>query len=491
MVGIDSVCLTSLSAERSGDSREVDPGCWYGDALDGESNAPEREGQARFHRDVPPASLSKQALILSTHSPVIASNPRAPRVVMLVLNAFRHDTRVEKQAKMLVEAGCDVVVIAIQTGEELGREWRDGYRVLRIPPTRTWLAGFLLFRVLRCHRFPPFLLARIFGFRVVEEREEGDAIPRPRQRPTIQRRRRSSLSGNGDQRMASAGFSLMKPLKIVAIPFVLLFRVLFGIGRQLRRVVRRSAVGVRNLLRDFGPARFFLLPISRVVSRFYRGCRRLLRRTRRFSHQAIFQDFQSDFPSDFPSDFQRFSKRFSKRFVKRMTRPIIRRMPTGLKSLGNDLVIARLTLALDPDLVVAHDTNTLPVALVVHRVIKTRFIFDSHELFLERNLPEAVRATERWLWKVPERDGVRAASLRYSVSSLVCEELRNRYRVEFEERSERAGVRRRSEIRRPATGHDRSLRGHSCRDLRWTGHAGTRAGAPSDCGPPPKGHPTG
>lgn len=108
-------------------------------------------------------------------------------------------------------------------------------------------------------------------------------------------------------------------------------------------------------------------------------------------------------------------------------------MPGGLRSLGNDLVFARLSMALGPDLIVSHDTNTLPAALVVFRVTGTPFIFDSHELFLERNLPKDVRASERWLWKVIERDGVNAAALRYSVSSLVCSKLRDQYQVEFEE----------------------------------------------------------
>jgi glycosyltransferase involved in cell wall biosynthesis len=54
------------------------------------------------------------------------------RVAMLVINAFTHDTRVQKEAKTLVSEGCEVTVFALHGGNLPQSETRDGYRVERI-----------------------------------------------------------------------------------------------------------------------------------------------------------------------------------------------------------------------------------------------------------------------------------------------------------------------------------------------------------------------
>jgi glycosyltransferase involved in cell wall biosynthesis len=56
----------------------------------------------------------------------------APHVVMLVRNPYTHDTRVEKEARALLEAGYRVTVVADAAPGLPGRESRDGVRVLRV-----------------------------------------------------------------------------------------------------------------------------------------------------------------------------------------------------------------------------------------------------------------------------------------------------------------------------------------------------------------------
>jgi len=54
------------------------------------------------------------------------------RVAMLVINAFTHDTRVEKEARTLTNAGYTVTVFALHGGDLPQAEERDGYLVERI-----------------------------------------------------------------------------------------------------------------------------------------------------------------------------------------------------------------------------------------------------------------------------------------------------------------------------------------------------------------------
>src|SRR3990170_6395242 len=56
----------------------------------------------------------------------------AERVVMLVRNAYTHDTRVEKEARTLTKAGYDVTVVADAAPGQPERETRDGSAVLRV-----------------------------------------------------------------------------------------------------------------------------------------------------------------------------------------------------------------------------------------------------------------------------------------------------------------------------------------------------------------------
>ncbi len=70
----------------------------------------------------------------------------ADRIVMLVRNAYTHDTRVEKEARTLIEAGFEVTVVADAAPGLPERETRDGSSVIRVPRTAAAIPGlrFLL-----------------------------------------------------------------------------------------------------------------------------------------------------------------------------------------------------------------------------------------------------------------------------------------------------------------------------------------------------------
>jgi glycosyltransferase involved in cell wall biosynthesis len=61
------------------------------------------------------------------------------KITMLVINAFTHDTRVQKEAKTLAQAGYDVTVFALHSSGLPTTEIQDGYHVIRIAVrSRRW-----------------------------------------------------------------------------------------------------------------------------------------------------------------------------------------------------------------------------------------------------------------------------------------------------------------------------------------------------------------
>ena len=53
-------------------------------------------------------------------------------VAMLVRNRYTHDSRVEKEASTLVEAGYRVTIVADAADGLPAREWRGGAEVIRV-----------------------------------------------------------------------------------------------------------------------------------------------------------------------------------------------------------------------------------------------------------------------------------------------------------------------------------------------------------------------
>src|SRR5687768_3205470 len=67
------------------------------------------------------------------------------RIVMLVRNVYTHDTRVEKEARTLTDAGFEVTVVADAAPGLPERETRDGSTVIRVPRTAAAAPGLRFF----------------------------------------------------------------------------------------------------------------------------------------------------------------------------------------------------------------------------------------------------------------------------------------------------------------------------------------------------------
>jgi glycosyltransferase involved in cell wall biosynthesis len=74
--------------------------------------------------------------------------PNQMRVSMLVRNPMTHDSRVEKEARTLTEAGYSVTVVATADQSLPVREERDGYRIARVARSAARIPGvrFLAYR---------------------------------------------------------------------------------------------------------------------------------------------------------------------------------------------------------------------------------------------------------------------------------------------------------------------------------------------------------
>lgn len=77
-----------------------------------------------------------------------SSSARPTRVTMLVRNRFTHDSRVEKEARTLTDAGYQVSVVAEAADGLPLREQRDGYDIVRVrrPLPRIPFVRFLAYR---------------------------------------------------------------------------------------------------------------------------------------------------------------------------------------------------------------------------------------------------------------------------------------------------------------------------------------------------------
>lgn len=77
----------------------------------------------------------------------------------------------------------------------------------------------------------------------------------------------------------------------------------------------------------------------------------------------------------------------------------------------------------------AHDLNTLPVAWYAARKHKARLVYDSHELYVERNRKNPHGRTGKFLLKCIERFLIRRCDAVITVNQSIAQELARRYKI--------------------------------------------------------------
>jgi glycosyltransferase involved in cell wall biosynthesis len=249
-----------------------------------------------------------------------------PRVVMLVANNFRNDSRVFKEARSLTEWGCSVHVLAMAASDLSASECIEGINVERLPATPGLFAALRL------------VLVIVFWWNRA------------------------------------------------------LFRLLVGRGPDVRSqqspAVRATAISTTCADIESGHGE---LPLTTKIAHRFIGVMQRIR--------AV---------------FRRICRAF---------------LPPSVRMLIVNRLFAARSLALRPDVLHCHDLNTLLAGAIVRRLTGVRLMYDSHELFLERNIGDKARWKDRLVWGPIERLCIHRCDSVISVAQSICDHLQRQYGV--------------------------------------------------------------
>jgi glycosyltransferase involved in cell wall biosynthesis len=95
---------------------------------------------------------------------------------------------------------------------------------------------------------------------------------------------------------------------------------------------------------------------------------------------------------------------------------------------GINLQMAQYAAKLHPDLVVSHDCNTLMAGVAIKGRFGCPLVYDSHELYLERNIGTRSRRWDRIQWSPVEVIGFRMADQAMTVAEGIARHLERAYR---------------------------------------------------------------
>jgi glycosyltransferase involved in cell wall biosynthesis len=108
-------------------------------------------------------------------------------------------------------------------------------------------------------------------------------------------------------------------------------------------------------------------------------------------------------------------------------RLVVRVAPTQIRQVGMNVTLAEAIVALKPDIVHCHDLNTLVAGMLVKKTLGVPVVYDSHELFLERNLSGRSRRIDRLQWGPIERRLIHHCASVSTVAEGICRHLENQY----------------------------------------------------------------
>ena len=271
----------------------------------------------------------------------------------MVANHFLHDTRVYKQARSLIEWGCEVYVVAMANSSLPLVEEIDGIHVHRVNMRHgdvVRLGGIILFWWSRP------ILRRLVGSPRPDESQQrvDDAQPPANESQQMLRRmyRRWSARVRGSRwRTQTGGPTLWFVAKIIIRVGKIIIRVIDGVRRRITRVLRT----IKNR-------------------------------------------------------------------IKRLA-------PSSLRLVAMNLQFARHTMHMQPDVVQSHDLNALLGGALVKRLTGAPLVYDSHELFLKRNIGDKSRARDNLLWAPIERFCIGKCDAVLSVAEGICEYLAKQYDI--------------------------------------------------------------
>lgn len=344
-----------------------------------------------------------------------------PRIVMLLANEFVHDTRVFKQARSLIEWGCEVHVVAMAKPHLPRHEIHHDIHVHRVPMTDSglrhvlaalgvWWSRRLLRRVLAAPaddepmHAPPTVLEHTQSIE-----RAADAVDRPAPLSLNGATTGSATDAEASRAPHGAQDSPTTPVEPDATAATNGAAGFWTTSRSLpARAFRRAKVVASRSVRRARRSTW----LQRAVSRPARFAIRVVRRVPIIARRILKRSI---------ARVRRFQSRWRTR---------IRRWypsPMRLLALNHRMAIEARTLK--PDVIEAHDLNTLLGAMMVRRADATPVVYDSHELYLERNIGDRSRLMDKLFWWPVERFGIGRCAAVLTVAEGICRHLEQAYRI--------------------------------------------------------------
>ena len=113
--------------------------------------------------------------------------------------------------------------------------------------------------------------------------------------------------------------------------------------------------------------------------------------------------------------------------MKRIWNRIIVSLPYTLRFHSINMDMAEHAFRLSPDIVQSHDCNTLLGGAMVKKSLDIPLIYDSHELYLERNIGNRARWWDKFQWAPIEKQCIRHCDAVLTVSKGIVEHLNTQY----------------------------------------------------------------
>jgi hypothetical protein len=366
---------------------------------------------------------------------------------MFVWNTFTSDSRVLKEAETLIDAGHEVLVVAVAGKDLPVRENRGGLSIVRVP-----LVGDLTLQLMAACAY--------FGTRLTGPLRIWKLFYNWLASTRIQERK--------EYNWLQSVFAFIKS-KIVKIKLIL-SRLLIQLSRFTKIVISRfqaTITAITNvlkrwmfqplisllkfptniLIRSLGKMKGFflsLLPLKLAL---------LLHRSRKWTQKSlkiVFYSIRNRTNQLFRSLRHRIasiSKKLLSRiraasqrlrryriqiprsltnFPKRLLRPFA----PQLRMYAYFLPATSVGVAWDADVYHSHDFNTFNVGMVCSRLNHSQLVYDSHELYAERKLPEGRNENrERRYVMRREQQLIKKADAVITVSDVIANELSRRYRI--------------------------------------------------------------
>ena len=290
--------------------------------------------------------------------------PNKKRVVMLLMNPCTHDTRVMKEATSLTKNGYEVHIVALMKPNLEAVEIIDGVTIHRVKPAFVRL--WCVCRVL------PMLLVRFGKIPNIAMRKRGGNKSRVR---NLIGSARNIFVGFFRCIGIILFFLFIVPVRGFAHLLVFVFKIKSNksTGRKPILVVLVSQKSIGDLRHAVG---FALLRMIRIT---------------------------------------------------RMYRLLLGTLPYSFRLHSINFDLCERALLLKPDIIQSHDCNTILGGAMIKKTLSIPLVYDSHELYLERNIENRSRWWDKKQWASIEKKCIRCCDVVITVSQGIVEHLNKKY----------------------------------------------------------------